>query len=294
MDAAISHLPTALWTRGFPVFLAELIATLRVEPEVSYFAPVEAENSLARFLFSPLSKHRDRLDSLCQGMVRDRSEDFIRKLVECCNALIPNRHLLSLPEQSLCLLLMYRALFNRCYELHHSFFFRLGGEFELIKRVKSMGAVQANCFSVPWDLVPKMPPTTAIARLFEADPHYRAGADHLFTAIFVPNPIDQLYEIHNALMMIHKGAMVARKGPEPVGKPELLSFDDLFALFFGVLTASSLPDLFFLHRMVDDYAPKSWLSPPFEYAQANLEALVLHCTQFKPELLKLAEEEPPP
>jgi hypothetical protein len=46
--------------------------------------------------------------------------------------------------------------------------------------------------------------------------------------------------------------------------------------------------------MIDDYAPKSGLSPPFEYAQANLEALVLHCIQFDTRALKPAEDEPPP
>jgi hypothetical protein len=294
MNAAISHLPFALWTRSFPEFLTELIATIRVEPEVSYFAPLDAENSLARFLFGPFSAHRARIDALCEGIVKIGAEDFVTKLVGCCNDLVPNRESLSIADQSMCLVLMYRALFNRCYELHPSFFFGMGGQPDLIRKAKALGEAQAGCFTVPWHLVPKMPPTTAISRLYAGDPNYTKAADHLFTAIFGSNPIDQLFEIHRALVMIHRGAMIVSKGPDGADKAELLAFDDLFALFFGAMTVSALPDLFFLQKMIDDYAPKAWLSPPFEYAQANLEALVLHCIQFDTRPLRPADDDPPP
>ncbi|OHT14634.1 hypothetical protein TRFO_14932 [Tritrichomonas foetus] len=64
---------------------------------------------------------------------------------------------------------------------------------------------------------------------------------------------------------------------------QLLSFDDLFSLFFGTLMAADLPDIFSLAAFIDCYAPKACLSPSFEYAQANMEALVLHCVNVEKE-----------
>ena len=109
------------------------------------------------------------------------------------------------------------------------------------------------------------------------------------------NPIDMLYCIHKCLIGIQKGALIHRIGPNTNAKMEdvktLLCFDDLFSLFVGTLMASDIPDIFFVSDFISKYSPKESLSPPFEYALANTEALVAHCRKLDlDELNKKAEE----
>ncbi|KAK8857843.1 hypothetical protein M9Y10_012938 [Tritrichomonas musculus] len=154
---------------------------------------------------------------------------------------------------------------------------------------------------------------TPIRDLFLSDPMFEKAAKTINLSIFCSNPLDALYEINKALALIHKGAInnqtenssksqsIARINEILEGKihfkdtqnkevsknppvfevkddlKQLLSFDDLFSLFFGTLLAADIPDLFDLAAFVGKFAPKICLSPPFEYAQANIEALVLHC-----------------
>lgn len=132
------------------------------------------------------------------------------------------------------------------------------------------------------------------------DEKFRKASDSFDCAVFVANPIDCLYEINNALLLVHQAAIANRiqneikekqkKGElitqaesaqfnyRPNDPKRLLSFDELFSLFFGTLMASNVIDIFELIGFIDSYAPKNCLSPSFEYAQASLQALVLHCT----------------
>lgn len=160
---------------------------------------------------------------------------------------------------------------------------------------------------------------TPIRQLFHSDPMFSKASDSFNLSIFYPNPLDSLFKINKALAFIHKGAInnqtentskslsIKRtneilqgkfdfineeKNKSAVNSPnsevkddlkQLLSFDDLFSLFFGTLLAADIPDLFDLAAFVGKYSPKICLSPPFEYAQANIEALVLHCINMEKE-----------
>ena len=110
-------------------------------------------------------------------------------------------------------------------------------------------------------------------------PLYRKASETFLLSFFTVNPIDGLYYIHVTMSDIHRAAISALVGHEPTPDElkQILGFDDLFSLFFGVLLASDCPDPFQVHSMMKTFAPKSCLSPMFEYANANLEALVLHC-----------------
>jgi hypothetical protein len=183
---------------------------------------------------------------------------------------------MSLEGQSKTLLLPYRALFNRCYELSPAFFAAYNGSLEFLCKVDVVGRLPADSvgFCLPWNLLPPdadryLPIREFFARL----PQYAEAAGCLSTAIFECNPIDQLFHVHMSLLTIQRAASEFRKSELMTA---LLSFDDLFALFFGILTATPFADLLYVSWMVNNFAPKPWLSPSFEYAQANLEVLVIH------------------
>jgi hypothetical protein len=142
--------------------------------------------------------------------------------------------------------------------------------------------ISGGYFPLPWSLISNKDHSKPIGELFREEQFFSKASDLLYNAIFASNPIDQLYWVHISLMTIHKGALANRTGdrrPELQDVNQLLCFDDLFSLFLGTLLASEMPDVFWVSWLIGEYAPKSSLSPSFEYAEANIEALVLHIQQ---------------
>jgi hypothetical protein len=276
MGTAIHRLPKVLWVRGLQPFISAIVETCRVETDVCYFPMLHCEHSLARFFFNCHHQQRAEIDDHLLRVTPVSSREFADDLVMMCSHLIPSRASMSLEEQSKTLLLLYRTLFNRRYELSPAFFAAHEGSLEFMRKVDIVGRLPADSvgFCLPWNLLPPDADRhLPIREFFASLPQYAEAARCLSTAIFECNPIDQLFHIHMSLLMIMRAAS-AFKNSESTST--LLSFDDLFALFFGVLTATQFSDLLYVWWMVDSFAPKPWLSPSFEYSQANLEALVIH------------------
>jgi hypothetical protein len=276
MGAAIARFPRVLWVQGLEPFVSAVIRSCSVDPGVCYFPMQHSEHSLSRFFFNCHREQRVKIDEHLLEITRIPSREFADGLLVLCYNLIPSDASMTLEEQSMALLFMYRALFNRCYELHPTFFAAHEGSLEFMRKVDVIGRLPADSagFCLPWHLLPPdadrhLPIRDFFARI----PDYADAASYLSKAIFECNPFDQLFQVHASLLTIQQAASKLRKGQS---NSPLLSFDDLFALFFGVLTATEFADVLYVKWMVDNFAPKPWLSPSFEYAQANLEALVMH------------------
>ena len=161
-------------------------------------------------------------------------------------------------------------------------------ELETLHELPNFAAKQ---FLLPENLLGKDVGDLAIGVLFRENQYFRAASMFLEQALFMPNPIDCLYFVHKTLLGIHKGALINRMGGNSVSMndvKQLLCFDDLFALFFGCLMATGPPttDIHYCAWMIEEFTPKESLSPSFEYAQANLEALAMHCKRLDVQRLR--------
>lgn len=268
------------WVNSLEEFLDDLVTSLktRVDPEISYFRPIDAEVSLSRALFNHRSPYRAKLDSIISQYSTMTSQDFVTSLVDTAQLIIPHQYSEKPFEQSIALLSIFRVLFNRFYELYPEYL--LHPIDECMNVVWVLRKLPAKAFPLPSDLITGDIEGKSISEVFNRDNQYHAAAQFLENAIFETNPTDVLYYLHRCLLSINKGALINRLGANPASPEDvnqLLCFDDLFSLFFGVFLASEVPDIFGINRFLNDYAPKQNLSPAFEYTQANLEALVMHC-----------------
>jgi hypothetical protein len=92
--------------------------------------------------------------------------------------------------------------------------------------------------------------------------------------MFVTNPIDALFLVHEAIRAIQRAGR--RQNGEDVGKEQLMPFDGMFSLLIGVVLASDVPDFFQFSEFLEKFVPKDGLSNPFEYARVGMEALMFH------------------
>ena len=176
---------------------------------------------------------------------------------------------------------------NRSYEICPSFFApKLNGDMLKIEQLRQL---PMNRYSFPLSHIRKDAYDLQIRDFFRRDQWFFSASCFLTQALFCSNPIDALYNVHESLLRVHKGALVNRSIDSSAKDfASVLCFDDLFSLFFGALMAADLPDLSYLAWFTGKYAPKSCLSPSFEYALANVEALMTHCKNLDVEsLMKL-------
>ena len=272
------ELPT--WVRDYPKFLNDLIDEMvpRVDRVCSYVAPNEKEISLSRCLFNARSMYAWKIDDMiCKNL---RKEKFVDALINLCYELIPERETMPADRQSVALIVLFRAVFNRVYEKFPTVFWREpDADLQKVWRLASM---PLSSLSFPIELLSRRwDGEASIEAVFRHEPLFHPASMFLFLAIFESNPIDALFAVHRSLLCIKKGAWInSRKDSGvPVSIEEVnncLCFDDFFSLLIGVVIGSDVPDVFYLSWFVTTHIPRDKVSPAFSFALANLEGLTGH------------------
>jgi hypothetical protein len=193
--------PKPSWEANFAGYFFELIRNSHFDSEVSFVHPTEFENSLARYLFNPLSPYRKPIDQVLRTMKSAGPENFCESLVGIGFELMPRRSELSPHEQSIALLIIFRVLFNRCYELHPGYFSYQSSP-QLLQKLAILGDLEAFHFPIPWHVIPNEDRNMPIKLFFQTEQFFASAAQFLSGAIFISNPIDQLYCVHKALVSI--------------------------------------------------------------------------------------------
>lgn len=291
MKNAVNNLKEPLWKTDFNGFVVGLVKELSeiMDPELSYCYPSPKEESLARCFFNKNSPFLSKIDGTVRT-VTENKDDFSLKILDLCYRLMSKENF-TLEQQSIVILIFFRAIFNRCYEICSSYFAPKPND-DLYK-IEELKKLPHEIFTLPQNLVRNEDSNLSICEFFKKDPQFNSSSCYLSQSFFCSNPIDALFQIHKSLSLIHKGALINRIGNEIATIKDLsqiLCFDDLFSLFFGTLMASDLPDVFYVSWFVNKFAPPNCLSPSFEYSQANIEALVLHCKNIDLNSLKNQSE----
>lgn len=242
----------ALWATNYQQFISKLIneAKGHLISELSYFEPIESEISLSRCLFcykSPLKSEIDKTidsftsiptktDSAPSSLITKAAQEFVSELLDQCYKLVgPCYEKMSSTEKSICLLIFFRCLFNRCYEKYGDYFCDFKSNSEKRMKLEKIAKIPAHYFPIPWNLIGNSKPNKkneissnsenqinnepitisefaatdkccSIGDLFETIVHFKDAANSLRTSVLQSNPIDALFCIHMALIGINKGA----------------------------------------------------------------------------------------
>lgn len=332
MYSKIHKRKKALWATNYQQFLSKLVneAKSHLITELSYFKPIESEISLSRCFFCYKSPYKSEIDKIIDqfnsipfktegshSLIIKSTQGYISDIVnECCKLVGPSYEKMTPTDKSICLLLFFRCLFNRCYERYGDDFFDFQANSEKRIKMEKISKVPAHYFPIPWNLINnskivekknqdenesitvsdyiKTNQDCSIGKLFENITHFEIASDSLINSMLEPNPIDALFCIHLALIGVNKGAFANfnnstnnstensndSKSHEDLEMKQLLCFDDMFALMLGTLLGSEKPDIFFVADMIEKFAPKMSLSPSFDFALANVEGLASHCVNF--------------
>jgi hypothetical protein len=283
METAINLLPRLIWMEEYEKLINVILAHCNWDSNLQFAAPSEAEDCLARYFFKPNSDFREQIDSVLINLIDLQGEEFQRELGKLCHAWIPMK--LEITERLKVKLVLYRVFFNRCYELLPEFFAAHRGTPEMLEKMERLGncSAEAREFCIPWNLLPEIERGVSVRELFENFEELKGAAGRIVVAGFKSNPMDQLNEIHQSFVEIQNAVNAQRKEGEEIA---MMSFDELFSLFFVLVMALDTVDVFFINWMVNQYAPMQDLSPPFNYAQANLDAVILHINQIDSDALR--------
>jgi hypothetical protein len=279
LQERVGLLQKAGWVNGFQPFFIELVKKCRADHDAGYVQPSDGEESLARYLFNAHSPVRKTIDLKLKSFADQPAAAFSSHLVAFCSELMPAGANLTTGEQSVALVILFRVLFNRCYELLPQVI-RPTVDVHFNVKVRDIGAIPAGDFPLPWLYMPRnCDHNTPLGEIARVDPFFAAAAQFLFPTAFDTNPLDCLWRVHRCLLQIHKSSLIhSADGKEltVVETTKLMALDDLFSVFLMVFIGAQTPDVMPMVRLIRDFAPREGLSPSFQYAQSNVEALLIH------------------
>ena len=268
------------WVNDFSGYLHDILPKCveHLDEQLSYVPPLPVELSLSRYCFSGLNQTSELIDSTINLYFENDLQVFLKKVLDFSLSLIPNLDTFTPNEQSVGLLLFFRIVFDRFYELYPDILI-LPEKKEDLRKMEEFSKLPCKYFNLPNDSAPQFSPDEEIKIVFHRDKYYLSSILFLESSMYYTNPIDCLYIIHKTLLSINKAALMQRFKEKPASFDDiqqLLCFDDLFILFFGVYVSSDMFEFESLCTFVSNFAPTFCLSNAFEYAQASLESLVRH------------------
>lgn len=277
------------WYTNFPGFLHQVLAASvpHLDEALSYVPPLPCELPISRYCFSGISDYGAKIDELCKTIFDCPPPDFLKEVLDLGLALIPEPDTFTAAEQSVALLVFFRVIFDRLYELYPSFMFTKTQK-EVVK-MSDLSDLPCELFFLPKDSAPNHTEKLSMREAFQKDYYFGNATKFLESTMFCTNPIDDLYAIHRTLLCINKAALMQRM-KEKVASfndiNQLLCFDDLFVLFLGCYLSSDLYEFMSVADFVSRFSPAFCLSNSFEYAQATLESLVTHINSVTPNILR--------
>lgn len=274
----IAQLKPPLWSSNFQMFFDQLL--VEFEPNIMptmYVPPQEIEISLTRcFLFRglPFRKQIKKIQDTAK-------QNISRAIYDLCDSIIPDKTKLSKEKKAVAILVLYRNIFEIFYCIRQDLMKKTPPE--MFEKLEKISNLPASLFSLPDNLLNEScrekAAITPLKEFIFLDPLYLPAIDALKLAFFVANPLDALFYVHTSLTEINKAArqnfaLISNENPETI--KQVFAFDDIFFLFFAVFMACDMQDVFTLTDFINSYSPNC-LSSSFEFAQATLEALCIHC-----------------
>jgi hypothetical protein len=279
-EEEIAALEPPLWISNFKAFFDGLLvpAVAHHDATLSYAQPLAGETEISRYLFSvrPKSRQAEEIDELIDIAIGGNMRGFLQKGVPLALKLIPEWESRSPQEQCVGLMMFFRVIFDRYYE--KSAIFHRPIDLDRQSILMRLSHLSLRLFQLPF-AVEMADLERPIRDSFVKDPLLKAATLWLNEVVYVCNPIDALYFVHRAILAIHKAALVKSSHEKELTVDDLrqvLSFDDLFVCLLGALLSSDIPDFYLLADFVENYIPPKSLSHSFEYAQAAINALVVH------------------
>lgn len=289
LNKATVEKPRPRWYTDFVGFMHDELkkAVPHIDAELSYIPQLPFELQVSRYCFSVKSKVGERIDSMIQTIFETPPIDFLKLVLDNSLTLLPEAETFTQEEQTVALLVFFRIIFDRLYELYPDFMFPSDGK-ECVK-MSELASLPCSVFNLPKDSSPQHTEDEMIREAFRKDCYYRSAAQFLENTTYSTNPIDCLFFIHKTLLCINKAALMNRMKEKEASVndlQQLLCFDDLFILFLGVYLSSDTYEFLSVADFVARFSPAFCLSNSFEYAQASLESLVKHLQTLDPKKLR--------
>ena len=307
-----------LWFNNFDKFFSEIVAEAYkvTDKQLSYFLPMDKEVSISRAIFRcgsimsrknnhknnsndnlknslKLVKIKEKIDNCLLNNINNSPKILSNEILKLSLQLIPKslfEHHDSKTraiEESISLLIFFRIIFDRCYELYYSTIYdieELDSEKEYQKKIINLTTRNIADFSMPAFLSEDIKNCStenemSISHFFYTDKLYSASSELINETIFMTNPIDMIYFIHKALLIIHKASFMYKVDHHLTSLDDwdkLLCFDDLFSIFVGVFLASYIPSFNQFSKFILNYTPEDSLSDSFDYAESSIKALTVY------------------
>ena len=243
------------------------------DSSINFFPRIPAQDSFDSWLMEKDMPLREEIDTFLKDFEQIQRQHFTAKLIGVFRQLRKAMDIRVAVDVSILVLLFFRTMFEEAYARAPGYFFPVNTKGILTE------ASHLTCadLSPPEEFIEPFKPDDLVSVAFNRDPCYRDAGRAITAAMFETNPIDVLYNIHQALVNVQNGVS---KNMDNTGQKELLPFETVFALFFGSVMASDAVNFEALVAFVVDFAPSGRLCPAFQYSQVTLTATLSQLETF--------------
>jgi hypothetical protein len=255
----------------FQVILSQILerVSLQIDSVTFYIQPTESDQQFESWLFHPSLPFSDELESFFRNFA-----DLPRKQFSqiAFGLFAKFRTVFSFVDSvgySCGLILFFRAVFARAYSDNPTYFYK--NEPGNLSRIAKAFPVES--LEVSPEFLPPHTEGLSVFETFKDLELFHRAASHLAFSCLFTNPIDALFEIHEAIHILEQ--FTASRAPG-TGR-NFLAFETMFGLFIAAILLSDIPNFAELASFLADFAPEGCLCQDFLFAFSTSQAAAKYC-----------------
>jgi hypothetical protein len=240
--------------------------------DIGYFPPTSSQHVFERLVFLPNSCCSSKLNGLIQNFAMTKPQDFMTQIFDIGEVFASEFGLRDNMNLSIVVTLLLRVVFDEVYPDVDSFKLKI----DVIDILGELRDLTVKALEPPLEYCPPMDDNDRPGSVLRSEPNFRLAIDCLDAAAFYTNPLDIIYQFHQALKAIEQAA---DKNLRPgTCRSLMLPFDVTFGLLLCCLLGSAMPEYVRIAEFTKLYAPK-FLNTSFEFALAKMKAATAHLTK---------------
>jgi hypothetical protein len=253
----------------FQSLLVQILDRVRLQIDMVtfYIPPTESDQHFEEWLFNPSLPLADELTIFFENF--GTRKEFTNRACELFGKLQTVFSFVDSIGLSCGLIMFFRAVFGRAYGDNPAFFFpNKPSNLALVRDFLPVESLEISP-----EFLPPHEPEAPVYSVFSGLRLFDRAASHLLFAFYFTNPIDALFEVHEAVHILEQFA--ASQSPE--GGTRILPFETAFGLFIAAVLVNDLPNFEEFAAFVVDFAPEKCLCQDLLFAYSTAHAATKYC-----------------
>ncbi|OHT16771.1 hypothetical protein TRFO_41585 [Tritrichomonas foetus] len=240
----------------------------KMNKKLHYLAEDQNQENFDQVMLNSSFKCKEYVDKFLSHFTELERSSFTPEIKKIADKICHSYKISNSFQTSCAFILFNRFIFAQAFSKSNLYFYPNQNN----TLMKYASSIPCSYLDIPSELLGPHDPNDKLVDILGKNEFYLEAARHVWFACLSVNPIDMIYELHEAMVSNEKGALKMLG----VEKVPMFAFETTFGLYIGAILLSGAPNFEEVADFLIDFT-SSGISSEFEFALTTTKAAINYC-----------------